>query len=452
MFNLPSLLARGTPRGTPGLPGGPGRRLLVAVAALALVLPQTGCRSGLSSQCGGSGGFLTRTTSRIMSRFHRDRGECCGTEVVADGCSGTIPVEGVVAAPVVVPNAVITPAPAFGTPSTVAPLDSPTNLDPIGPETRPESRPGPAPGSIRRSPTGTRSNSSYDSMRPDLRSTQSGSDNLAHTLIANPVPAPGSAQDASRRGGQAEADRTFDNLPPLDLPGEVTEKGTTPPVSPAAERKPQTPAPAGAPLGGRSPRENDLTLTGTPAPGSDPTSTAGPVPGIERFVAVDLKLAGGTTPTVAGLDWLAEKGYRTVVDLRESSETDVAFIAEVTRRGLRYIALPVGARGFDREQVARFNFEVGAADARPLYFFDTLGTRAGALWYIRRITVDQLDSQVARREAQDLGCGDGPEWLAATSYLDRLNRPRPQPAETPRPAVAAPAPAAEKAPKVGFAR
>ncbi|MFO0890407.1 MAG: hypothetical protein U0790_14850 [Isosphaeraceae bacterium] len=458
MFTMSSLLARGTPRGKPGLPGGRGRRLAVAAAFLAACLVQTGCRSGMSGQCGTSStGFLSRTAARLTRPFHRDKAACCGTEVVAaDPCSsGGIPVEGMVTAPTVVPNAVITPAPQVGTPSTVAPMDTPSSLEPISPEIRPESRPGPAPGSTRRLPpaTGSRNPASYDSLRPESRSSQSRSDNLAHTLISTPVPAARSAQDSARSPGSAEADRTFDHLPPLDLPGEVTEKNTTPPVAPAAERKPQAPAPAGDPLSGRSPRESDLTLTGaSPAPG-DPTSTAGPVPGISRFVTVDLKLAGGSVPSVAGLDWLADKGYKTLVDLRDSKETDVAFISEATRRGLRYIALPIGAGNLDREHVARFNYEVGPTDARPLYFFDSTGARAGALWYIRRLTVDQADGLIARREANDLGCGDGEEWLAATAYLDRLGKPRAgnsPAASASNPAPSDPAPPSGRTPSVGL--
>ena len=126
-------------------------------------------------------------------------------------------------------------------------------------------------------------------------------------------------------------------------------------------------------------------------------------------------------PTNSGLAWLAEKGYKTLVDLRESSETNVAFIAEASRLGMRYIALPVSRDTIDRDRVTRFNFELSVGDARPLYFFDADGSRAGALWYIRRISVDHLTSQVARREAEELGLTSPEYWLTANSYLERQN-------------------------------
>ena len=160
----------------------------------------------------------------------------------------------------------------------------------------------------------------------------------------------------------------------------------------------------------------------------EPAPSASVGPGLARFVAVDLKLAGGSLPSTAGLDWLVEKGYRTLLDLRESSEVSPAFIAEVTKRGLRYIALPIGPGSIDRDHVARFQFEIAAGEARPLYFFDSDGTRSGALWYIRRIATDRVDQQVARREAEELGLFDQAYWSAVTKYvstLRRLDSPRP---------------------------
>jgi protein tyrosine phosphatase (PTP) superfamily phosphohydrolase (DUF442 family) len=370
-------------------------------------------------------GFISRTTSRIMRPFRNNGSDpCCGSEVVSGGCipSG-VPMESA-GAPIVAPA-----IPGAVTPPNVLPSDTPSNLEAL-----PKAAPGPEPsGAIRRptSATGGKFPSNYETLRPDTRSIRSRSDNLAHTLISTPVPAARSAQDSARGTAMQTAetdggDSVLDHLPPLDLPGDASGRNVTPPVAPAAERKPQTPAPASDHLSGRSSGGSDQTGAGLSLPAPDAGPAPGGTPGIARFVAVDLKLAGGSAPSVSGLDWLAEKGYKTLVDLRESSETNVAFIAEATQRGLRYIALPANAKTIDRAQLARFNFELSLGDARPLYFFDTSGNRAGTLWYVRRITVDRVDSQIARREAEELGLSNQEYWLAATTYLERLEGPRPQ--------------------------
>ena len=83
--------------------------------------------------------------------------------------------------------------------------------------------------------------------------------------------------------------------------------------------------------------------------------------------------------------------------------------------------VPVSVKTIDRDHVDRFQFEVADGGARPLFFFDSDGARAGALWFIRRILVDHVDSQTARREAEELGMADNAAWLAATSYVAKLD-------------------------------
>ena len=56
-----------------------------------------------------------------------------------------------------------------------------------------------------------------------------------------------------------------------------------------------------------------------------------------------------------------------------------------------------------------------------MYFFDSDGTRSGALWYIRRIATDRVDQQVAMREAEELGLSDQTTyWSAVTKYVSTL--------------------------------
>ncbi len=169
----------------------------------------------------------------------------------------------------------------------------------------------------------------------------------------------------------------LDHLPPLDLPGEVTKSAATPPVPPAADRNlepgPQAEKKAAVKRESTAPAADDLDLTSGTGPAGQPSPSASVGPGINRFVAVDLKLAGGSAPSTDGLKWLVDKGYRTVLDLREPSEVPSSFITEVTNFGLRYVALPISLKTIDRAHVDRFNFEVAAGEARPLFFLIPTG-------------------------------------------------------------------------------
>ena len=93
-----------------------------------------------------------------------------------------------------------------------------------------------------------------------------------------------------------------------------------------------------------------------------------------------------------------------------------------------YVALPVNLEKLDPDRLERFNFELAAPEARPLFFFDSDGSRAGALWYIRRVTVDRVDPQLARREAEEIGLKDRVAWESATRYVQRLEAAKSHPA------------------------
>ena len=95
-----------------------------------------------------------------------------------------------------------------------------------------------------------------------------------------------------------------------------------------------------------------------------------------------------------------------MLDLRESSEVPSSFIAEVTGIGLRYVALPINRPKRSTELTSNDSTLRSLSERQGLSFFDSDGTRTGALWYIRRITNDRMDHQIARREAEKLGLTD----------------------------------------------
>jgi protein tyrosine phosphatase (PTP) superfamily phosphohydrolase (DUF442 family) len=399
-----------------------------------IALLQSGCQSGPLAHCGdgsklfGPCGFFSRVSDRMFTRTNQ--AGCCQPGVVGE----TTIVDGVPGA--VVTPGVVSPSYSSGTQRVIVPpgsTDSSTELSPANP-VDPTARSkvvSPPPGNgASRSGTGPQGASYQTRQDSGARLARRRTESNIKTTVTTSEPTAGSAQEPARTGsdGQSAAEPDpLDNIPPLDLPGDAPRSSSsTPPGPPAAAQPAEKPSAKSAatkpdpksetPAAPAS--ELDLTSINLPAP--EPATSASVGPGLTRFVAVDLKLAGGSLPSTAGLDWLVEKGYRTLLDLRESSEVPPAFITEATKRGLRYVALPIGPASIDREHVARFAFEVGAGEARPLYFFDSDGTRSGALWYIRRIATDRVDQQVARREAEELGLSNQEYWSAVTKYVATL--------------------------------
>jgi protein tyrosine phosphatase (PTP) superfamily phosphohydrolase (DUF442 family) len=389
-----------------------------------LALIQAGCTSGPFSNGWGcnSCGFFRRATSRV---FNRPAG-CCGSSVVGDSGVEYSSPPTVVGPP---PTAAPLYSPGAGTttvPSNVPLPDAPTTLEKI-----PSARPGATPGTSSTSGSGA-GRTSYYTRQSATRTAVRLDSGLTTGRASISRPAPDSTRDATSETTSADDDNPLDHLPPLGLPGEVTQSATASPAPSAAQPKGKA---GGGALSSASGRASDSTaeeeVSLLPADTTaELDAVAGAGTGIARFAPVDPKLAGGSLPSVAGLGWLAEKGYRTVLDLRPSGEVSPAFIAEAATRGLRYVALPVSLEKLDPDRLARFQFELAAPEARPLFFFDADGSRAGALWYIRRVTVDRVDAQLARREAEEIGLKDQASWQLTTTYLDRLQAAKAHPAST----------------------
>lgn len=423
-----------SPRGNPASGRAFARHPVILLLLAGATLSQPGCASGPLGSCGacrGVGSRVRTMSERVFRPFKHGKGAGCSTCGGASG-GGDLGTE---APPLGYGTpSVVTPAPP-GSGTTVVPggTDSfPSGPEPIPSEPRPSATPGPPPASDSSPTTGAKSSTgkaNYEAFRPRFRDGQRRAGALARSLDADPEPTPRSAQGLAPSGG---GPNPLDDIPPLVIPHDLTIPSDSPPTPPAAEAEGHSNAAVApdtlADLAVRaSTRAGELTVA----------------PGIRRIAGVETKLAGGSLPNATGLSWLAEKGYRTVLDLREESDISASYIAEVARRGLRYIALPISVKTVDQDHVSRFHFEVSLADARPLYFCDSDGSRAGVMWYIRRVKVDKVDRQVARRDAEELGLVDGKLLQAADAYLDG---PKPSSALAPTPApVVEPKPESEGA-------
>ena len=385
------------PRGTPAFRRATARHPVILLCLAVTALAETGCQSGFCGPCNKLTAPLATGFRSLRERVSRPfasaapGGACCGSEMGGESA----PLQ---YGPSLSPS-VVSPGPSTLGPTTITPGPAgsfPSDLEPI-----PSAKPGPPPTGTDSSPgAGARSSTgkaTYEAFRPKSQA-------------ANSEPTTRSARGSGRSKPRVEPS-PLDNLPPIDVPNELTRSTGVPTADRTASAEPTNPVAAAAP---------ELAVA----------------PGIRRFAGVESKLAGGSVPDSTGLDWLSEKGYKTVLDLREEAEISPGFIAEVSRKGMRYLSLPVSATTLDAERMARFHFELSLSEARPLYFFDADGTRPGAVWYVHRVTVDKVDAQVAHRDAEELGLKDERFWAAANALL-----PGSKPAAAP-----APAPAPDAAP------
>jgi protein tyrosine phosphatase (PTP) superfamily phosphohydrolase (DUF442 family) len=151
---------------------------------------------------------------------------------------------------------------------------------------------------------------------------------------------------------------------------------------------------------------------------------------VPQFAEVKPGVASGQKPFAEGLNWLKDKGYRTVLHIRAPGEDDTAARRQFEAKGFRYLSLEVSPQTLNRDIVDQFNRIVGDPANRPLFVYDRDSSLAGGLWYLHFRIVDGLSNDKATAQAAALGLNPdadgGPHkamWLAVQSYLSMSKQP-----------------------------
>jgi protein tyrosine phosphatase (PTP) superfamily phosphohydrolase (DUF442 family) len=373
----------------------------LGLAALAMaVIGIEGCANGQfcglgGGGCGGGGG------GGLFRPFQR-------RATVIEGCEPGL-MEGPIEATPISPGGLL-PAP------TSAPVtEEPSTLTPA-----------PTSGA-RPNPTGSRSSST-----PSSTSTGSTGRAVYETQADRSRGGPNSARLPA--GSAAKGVDPLADLPSLSPPAEGST-ASSPPIPPSAEETGVSSKGTGSDAGaGGSESAPSESVGAIPAelPPSAIKPTGSLAPGISRFKVMEPRLAAGSLPSDAGWSWLAETGYKTVLDLRAPSEVKSAEIAAIDHEGLRYIALPLNPAAIDQKHMERFYAEIGEESARPLYFFDSDGVRAAAVWYIHQVEKKSERPEMAERGVSELGPIDTVYLGAANAYLQSRKPAESAPSATTR--------------------
>ena len=403
------------PQGRAPKPRSGFRSMSLALIALALCgLSQAGCRSDGCSTCGlgnkinnglqAVGDSVRSVGAGVGSLFHHKK--FCGGGADC-GCGGEVIEGGVVVDQgfPIAPGGMTVPAPGTIIPAPAIESE-PTQLQAI-----PGSQQAnPTSGSV--SPT-TKPSASRPVMSGAARSGLSPSFARSGTPARKGSDAEPAAYSASKPVKPSKEDsgvaELLENIAPVDLPSEFTRKAVATP----------NPAPNSLGTPSTSPTMPAAAEKISAVDGSSivlPPISSFQAPGMARYASIAPSIAGGSAPSIEGLEWLKEKGCRTLIDLRRGTEVDPNFVDAVYDRGMVYISLPIMAKRLDSSRLARFDELVSRSENRPLYFCDTDGSRSALIWYIHQRVVGQEDPQAALGKAEELGLGAA-EIKLAEDYL-----------------------------------
>jgi protein tyrosine phosphatase (PTP) superfamily phosphohydrolase (DUF442 family) len=151
-------------------------------------------------------------------------------------------------------------------------------------------------------------------------------------------------------------------------------------------------------------QEPAAKLAPTPPMIEEGTSSPFPV-GIANFSEVKDDVSTGLRPNhLDGFNWLQTKGYKTIVFLRDGKEDDSSDRKQIENRGLKYVSLTVTPETINSELVAEFNRLVNDAAGRPIFIYDSNGSRSGTMWYLyfRTSEMSSNDEAVVRARRHGL--------------------------------------------------
>jgi uncharacterized protein (TIGR01244 family) len=130
------------------------------------------------------------------------------------------------------------------------------------------------------------------------------------------------------------------------------------------------------------------------------------VAGIRNFTKIDGSIASGGSIEVGALAELAKRGYKTVISLRENSESGAmnAQLEPAARAaGIRFLHVPMSAHLPSESSAAAALSALRDAANQPVFIYDASGSRAAAIIMIKRMLVDGWPEDRAYNEAVSLG-------------------------------------------------
>lgn len=135
--------------------------------------------------------------------------------------------------------------------------------------------------------------------------------------------------------------------------------------------------------------------------------------GVKNFTVVDAKVWRGAAPTSTGYRELADRGVRTIVDLRAEENVDVD-TEKLARLGMRYVHIPIrdGQVPSD-EEVDRFFEAVDESDGITFVHCGAGVGRTGAMAASYLVGTGQASSVEALR----LNLAVGPPSLEQVAYV-----------------------------------
>jgi uncharacterized protein (TIGR01244 family) len=140
---------------------------------------------------------------------------------------------------------------------------------------------------------------------------------------------------------------------------------------------------------------------------------------IEYQLNDDVVLAGQPQPEE--MAELAQRGFRTVINIRRDPERSAREAANAVAAGLDYIHLPIPAYELEPEHLDQFDAAMKDAEG-PLYIHCRTASRTALLWMLNRIEHEGWSKDAAEAELKAVGYDEESMEVFEFCTMDYLER------------------------------
>lgn len=156
------------------------------------------------------------------------------------------------------------------------------------------------------------------------------------------------------------------------------------------------------------------------APAGAQQVTKESVPGVTNFARVETTVACGGVITPSAVAELKQRGFKSIFDLQRPTESgaDVAGEAAAAKAaGINFVHVPFTPSSPDSSSVEKFLKAISEPVNEPAFIHCSVGSRAAGFWFIKRVLVDNWDTDRAMKEAEGLGLASAPMKQFALNYV-----------------------------------
>jgi len=145
------------------------------------------------------------------------------------------------------------------------------------------------------------------------------------------------------------------------------------------------------------------------------------VPGITNLARVESTVACAGAVTPSAVAEIKKMGFASIINLRQPTEQGADIEAETAAAktaGMKFYNIPFNNAAPDPAVVDRFLLTISQPGNQPAFIHCASGNRAAAMWFVKRVLLDNWDIERAGAEAASLGLGNATLKTFMLNYIE----------------------------------